>query len=229
MLFTSRAMRALNLSGWSRHFRIPPTRGRFLRHFSSTSCLRQGGHKSYFQAGGNQLRGPPTLPPPMYQSQSPPRSKLAGLLFANIVVSGLTVYWVFTRRPSREEGSSYLDVQTRYHNANGTGSRELWFNTLLCFFGAGDSKFFDVVRDPEIWSERPLRLEDGTQVDDTNSVLVKVCDVFGKWHTTLLLVNTTEHSSRRGRTQWMDNTTRIQKWVLQLELDQRNKPLTKVT
>jgi len=139
MSFITCAMRGLNLSGSSRYFGIPSGRGRFLQHFSSASCLHQGGHKSYFQAGGNQLRGPPTLPPPIYQSQAPPRSKLAGLLFANIVVSGLTVYWVLTRRPSQEEGASYLDVQTKYHNANASGLRLL--EHMACYGLLGGSEW----------------------------------------------------------------------------------------
>lgn len=219
---TTRIMRVPSLSGSSKHFCILPRRGKSLQHFSSASRLRQGGHKSYFQ---NQLRSLPTSPPLVYQSQAPPRSRLSGLLFANIVVCGITIYWALAREASQDEGSSFLDVQTKYHNADATSLRMLWMNTVSSICEGTQYRFFDAVRDPDIWSKRPLKLEDGTQVDESNAVLIKIYDFQGKWHASLVLVDTTERTNRRGRTQWMDNISPVQKWALQLELDQRKQAI----
>jgi hypothetical protein len=42
---------------------------------------------------------------------------------------------------------------------------------------------------------------------------------------TLVLIDAMEHSNLRGRPQWMDNTTPIQKWALQIELDERQRAI----
>jgi hypothetical protein len=215
------------------------------RYFSSATRLYRAGDKVYFQQASSNHQVPPI------QSQvAPARKNLAGLLWANLILCTAAIYYYTTSTPAERSASSttcdattvgtdYLSVQTALHNSIASNVTRLLFKYRAAVMQGGPGENYDPIRDVSVWKKHPLKLADGTKVDESNAIFIKVYDIFGIYHSAILLVDTYERPRAGGigtllgrpsvlskRTQWVDNSTPIQKWLINIAIEEREKGIS---